>query len=346
MSKGRILQTGFTTQHVGKGTRFKYDPVAKLYADALRHYGYEVDHRPTVPGEDLRGYDAVFTGVSPLNALSARYSYGGLHAIGTAKSSGAALVFYIDDWQTHLIQTAARTLLRDPNRMVKPLMEGARVDYEWAKANLDSMVPVLDAFVNRKWPTTIMALYDGGDWARFNEKLPEVNRIVGMDPTPFYTPYDTVIPDDSERERSWVFGILSDQRKWLSKLDMSWPLAHRGGKASKAEEGGMPEPELVQMYANSWGVLSCPYWHSGSGWFRIRHEHTAGTRSILYSEGELSFISDAYDIKIEDVETMTNSQLREVADAQADAWYAHKPSKDEVADRIGKALDEEIAAMK
>lgn len=346
MSRGRILQTGFSTQHVGRGTRFKYDPVAKLYADALRHYGYEVDHRPAAPGEDLSGYDAVFSGVSPLNALSARYSYGGLSAIGRAKQSGAALVFYIDDWQTHLIQSAARTLLREPKRMVKPLMEGARVDYDWAKEHLDELVPVVDAFVNREWPTTVMALYDGGDWEKFVPRLPAHKRIVGMDPTPFYTPYDTVIPEDSARERSWVFGVLSDQRKWIDKLDMTWPMAHRGGKASKSEDGGMPEPELVQMYANSWGVLSCPYWHSGSGWFRVRHEHTAGTRSILYSEGELSFISDAYDIKISDVESMSNSQLREVANAQADAWYSRKPSKDAVAERIGLALDEEIALMK
>ena len=346
MTKGRILQTGFTTQHVGRGTRFKYDPVAKLFADALRHYGYEVDHREVTPGEDLSGYDAIFSGLSPLNALSARYSYGGLHAWNEAERLDIPQIAYIDDWQTHLIQTAGRTLLKDPKRLVKPLMEKARTEYEWAKEHYEELVPAIDKIVNQTWPTTVMALYDGGDWAKFDSRMPERKRVVGVDPTPFYTPYDTVIPDDSERERSWVFGILSDQRKWLDKTQMDWPLAHRGGKASKAEDGGMPETELVQMYADSWGVLSCPYWHSGSGWFRIRHEHAMGTRSILYSENELSFISPVFDVKIAEVEAMSDAQLRELADAQNKAWYDHKPSKDEVATRIGEAFDAEILEHK
>lgn len=353
MTKGRILQTGFTTQHVGRGTRFKYDPVAKLFADALRHYGYDVEHRPAIPGEDLSGYSAVFSGMSPLNSFSARWSYAGLDVIGRARQSGAALVFYIDDWQTHLIQTSARTIVREPSRMVKPTFNGenasgatCRTDFEWGAAHVDELALTVDAIANRTWPTTIMAAYNGGDLDKFRPRMPEVTQLLGVDPTPFYTPYDTVIPDDSERERSWVFGILSDQRKWIDKIKPEWPMAHRGGKASKSEDGGMPETELVQMYADSWGVLSCPYWHAGSGWFRIRHEHAMGTRSVLYSEGELSFISDAFDVTIPEVEALNNSQLRELADAQATAWYAQKPTKDETAERIGQIVDAEIAALK
>lgn len=353
MSKGRILQTGFSTQHVGRGTRFKYDPVAKLFADALRHYGYDVEHRQVIPDEDLSSYDAVFSGMSPLNSLSARYEYGGLDAIGRAREADKAVLFYIDDWQTHLIQSSARTMIKDPNRLVRPTFNGAnksgatcRIDFDWAVENLDRLMVTVNSLVEDAWPTTVMALYDGGDWAKFDARMPARTSVVGVDPTPFYTPYDTVIPEDDARSRDWVFGVLSDQRKWIDKLDIKWPMAHRGGKASKSEDGGMPETELVQMYADSWGVLSCPYWHSGSGWFRIRHEHAMGTKSILYSENELSFISDVFDVKIPEVEAMSNKQLRDLADAQAEAWYAHKPSKDDVATRIGEAFDREIASKK
>lgn len=342
----KILQTGLSNQHVGGNTRFKYDPVAKLYRDMLAHAGYEVEQRRIDPEtENIGQYDALFFGVSPMNALSARFTYGGLFALKEAQRLGVPVVFFIDDWQSHLIKSAARTILREPSRAVKPLMEGARHDYEWGKANIDSLVPAIKFIAEEEWPTLVMPTYRDGDISIFNKKIPAHKRMVGIDPTAFYTPYDTVIPADSDRKREWVFGILSDQRKWMDKQELGWPLAHRGGKASKADEG-MPEPELVQMYADSWGVLSCPYWHAGSGWFRIRHEHAMGARSILYSEGELSFISDAFDVKTSEVEGMNNAQLRELADAQADAWYAQKLSKDEAAGRLRDVIEAEIAEAK
>ena len=349
MSRGRILQTGFTTQHCGRGTRFKYDPVAKLFADALRHYGYDVEHRVAQPDEDLSEFDAVFCGLGPVNGLSARYAYGGLDAIARARQSGAALTFYIDDWQTQLIRSAANTMINDPKRLNKEFLRGARdvPQWEWAQepAHLDRLITSCDALLNHTWPTTVMALYDGGDWSLFGDKVP-TNELVGVDGTPFYSDYDITVPADDEKWGAWVFGVLSNQTKWIDSLNLQWPLAHRGGKASKADEG-MPEPELVQMYANAWGVLGSPYWHAGSGWLRIRHHHTALVGSIYVSESpELNFISDAYDIKANDVEQMNKTQLRELANAQKEAWFGRLPSRDEVATRIGETMDREIAKMK
>lgn len=348
----RILQSGFTPQHVGSGTRFKYDSVAKLYANMLGHAGYEVEHRRVVPDEDISGYDALFFGLSPLNSFSARYQYAALGAIADAKAAGVPVIYYIDDWQSHLVAAGAKTMSRDHSRLVKTTYNGdnktgavCRVDWDWARENLDKLTPVVDELAWQPWGSVVMPLYENGDWSKFDARLPEYRRLSGIDPTAFYTPYDTVIPEDSERERSWVFGILSDQRKWMDGLNLEWPLAHKGGRASKADEG-MPEPELVQMYANSWGVLSCPYWHSGSGWFRIRHEHAMGTRSVLYSEGELDFISDAFSVKISEAEGMSNQALRELADAQADAWYANKLSKDVAAERLRGVVEDEIAGLK
>lgn len=344
----RILQTGISNQHVGGKTRFKYDPVAKLYRDMTAHAGYEVEQRKIVPGgEDITQYDALLFGVSPVNALSARYAYGGLYILQEARNKGVPVVFFIDDWQSHLIKSAAKTMVNDVKRMVKPLMEGARADYEWGKANVDSFLPTLEYLALEQWPTLIMPTYRDGDLSLFKKKIPANKRMVGIDPTAFYTPYDTVIPDDSDRKREWVFGILSDQRKWMDKIneDRTWDIAHKGGKASKADEG-MPEPELVQMYADSWGVLSCPYWHAGSGWFRIRHEHTMGTRSVLYSERELSFMGEPFDLSISQIEALNNAELRELADAQHDAWYKQKVSKDEAASWLRWVIEGEIEEMK
>ena len=341
MTLGKILITGFTNQHTGKGTRLKYDPVAKLFARAIEHAGYEVEHRPVVPEEDLSGFDLIFMGVSSLSSITAGYSYGALWAIGEAKANNLPILFYIDDWKMHGIQGNAVALLNKPETITKPFFEG-RQHFDWAKENVDKVKAGLEVLAS-DWFDVVMPLYKNGEHDLFKPKMPEGTNIIAIDPTDFYTEYDIEIPDDEARENSWVFGILSDQQNWLKKLDLGWDLAHRGSKASKAEAGGMPETDLVQMYANSWGVLSCPYWHAGSGWLRIRHEHAAFTGSILVSQSkELSFISDAYDVTVKDVESMTNDEKRVIADRQRHAWYKNKTTQDEAAAAMHEAIQNEI----
>lgn len=345
LSHGKVLVTGFTGQHTGKSTRLKYDPVAKLFADTIRHAGYEVEHRPTVPEEDLTQYDLIFMGVSSLSSITAGNSYAALWAIGEAVEKGLPILFYIDDWKMHGIQGNAVALLNKPETITKKFFEG-RVDYAWAVENVDKVKKGLEVLAHN-WPDVVMPLYKNGDHDLFKPKMPEGTNIIAIDPTAFYTPYDIVIPEPEQKENTWVFGILSDQRKWLDKLGMEWPLAHRGSKASKAEAGGMPESELVQMYADSWGVLSCPYWHAGSGWLRIRHDHAATVGSILVSESkELSFISDAYSVTVKDVENMTLDEKKIIAKRQQDAWFANKTSKDEAAYQMDQAIGKEIWTKK
>lgn len=341
MNGSKVLVTGFTGQHTGKSTRLKYDPVAKLFADTIRHAGYEVDHRPVEPEEDLRAYDLIFMGVSSLSSITAGNSYGALWAIGEAVEKGLPMLFYIDDWKMHGIQGNAVSLLNKPETITKEFFKG-RHHYDWAVDNVDLVKKGLEVLAN-DWVDVVMPLYKNGDHDLFKPKMPEGTNIIAIDPTAFYTPYDIEHRAYAEKKDQWVFGILSDQQNWLKKLNLGWELAHRGSKASKAEAGGMPEPELVQMYADSWGVLSCPYWHAGSGWLRIRHDHAAFTGSILVSQSkELSFISPAYDVTVADVEAMSPDARALIAQAQSDAWYANKTSKDDAAHQMDQAIAREI----
>lgn len=345
MSKGNILITGFTNQHTGKGTRLKYDPVAQLFARAIVAAGYNVEHRPTVPEEDLTKFDLIFMGVSSLSSITAGYSYGALWAIGEAKKHNLPILFFIDDWKMHGIQGNAVGLLNKPETITKPFFEG-RHHYDWATENVDKVAAGLEV-LSTDWFDTVMPLYKNGDHDLFKPKMPEGTNIIAIDPTDFYTQYDVKQVLSIEKKNQWVFGILSDQQKWLEKLDLGWELAHRGSKASKAEAGGMPESELVQMYSDSWGVLSCPYWHAGSGWLRIRHDHAASVGSILVSQSkELSFISEAYDVTVKEVEAMTLNQKGEVAYEQAKAWYTNKTSQAEAAHQIDIAIQNEIKGKK
>lgn len=341
MSKGKILITGFTNQHTGKGTRLKYDPVAQLFARAIEHAGYTIEHRPTEPEEDLSQFDLIFMGVSSLSSITAGYSYGALWAIGEARKQNLPMLFFIDDWKMHGIQGNAVGLLAKPETITKKFFEG-RQHYAWAQENVDKVKAGLEVLAT-DWFDVVMPLYKNGDHDLFKPKMPEGTNIIAIDPTDFYTDYNIPHTLAMDKKDQWVFGILSDQQKWLEKLDLGWELAHRGSKASKAEAGGMPESELVQMYSDSWGVLSCPYWHAGSGWLRIRHDQAASSGAILVSQSkELSFISPAYDVTVKEVEAMSLSEKLEVANEQARAWYTNKTSQAEAALRIDEAIQNEI----
>lgn len=350
MSKGRILLTGITSQHIGKDPRLNYDHLTKMYARALAIYGYEVEHRQVIPEEDLTLYDAVMVGLGPVNGTATRYTYGAFDAIARARRSGAALLFYCDDWQVQLILSAIGTMVRGPERFVKDFLKGARVDWEWARENHDHLMTVIHAMWERPWPTTILPIYEGGDLEKLKQrgkvKVPSSN-IVKVDPSPYGAWYDISVPPDEQKWGAWVLGTLSDQRAWTDSLGLSWPLAYHGSRPSKSERGAIPEPELVQMYANSWGVLSPPYWHAGSGWWRLRHQHAMQARSILLcGDGELDFMGEPFQITARDVEGRSVPQLRELADAQAEVFYKQMWSREQFETSLGQTLDNEIAKMK
>lgn len=350
MSKGRILLTGITTQHIGKDPRLNYDHLTKMYARALTTVGYQVEHRQVVPEEDLTPYDAIMVGLGPVNGTAARYTYGAMDAIVRARQSGAALVFFCDDWQVQLILSALGTMVRGPERFVKDFLAGARTDWEWARANRDHLMVGVQAMFERQWPTTILPLYSGGDTSKLVQKdkvkVPTRN-MVGVDPTPYGVEYAPDVPPDDQKWGAWVLGTLSNQQDWTGTLGLTWPMAYHGGRASKSEKGALSERELVQLYANSWGVLSAPYWHAGSGWWRLRHQHAVQARSILLcGNGELDFMGDAYRITAPDVEGRTVPQLRELADAQAEAFNKQSWSAEQFETVLDQTLAAEIAQVK
>lgn len=350
MTKGHVLLSGITTQHVGKDPRLNYDHLTKMYARALTKVGYEVEHRKIEPEEDLTPYDVIMIGLGPVNGTATRYTYGAFDAIVRARQSGAALLFYCDDWQVQLILSAIGTMVRGPERFVKDFLSGARTDWEWARENRDHLMVAVRAMFEHPWPTTILPLYSGGDTSKLVQrgkvKVP-TRKLVGVDPTPYGVDYAPSVPPDDQKWGAWVLGTLSNQQDWTDSLGLSWPLAYHGSRASKSKSGALSESELVQLYANSWGVLSPPYWHAGSGWWRLRHQHAVQARSILLcGDGELDFMGDAYRISAQDVEGQPVPRLRELANAQGEAFNKQSWSAEQFETVLDETVAEEIAQVK
>lgn len=355
----KLLVSGNTTQQIGRGTRLKYGAVIDLFVAALRDAGVEIDHRVIEPGESLDGYDALWLGMSPVNAISARYTFGPLDAYQRAVAEGKPVVFWIDDWQTQLLNSSFKTFLNKPWRMVKEpghAVQDSRYGIEWARRpeNLDRLVKGLDLLKNSPWPQTVAPFYTWGEHLQIFKKHPQVTaeNLVAVDPSRYVEFYPIHPAPDEQRKRQWVFGILSNQLEWLEsvglhgprKTDARWDIAHAGGRASKAD-GSLKEPDLVQLYSECWGVLSAPYWHAGSGWWRNRFVYAAYAGSVLAGDPREGYACDpSYGYPPDVVETFTTSQLRELADAQKTALLSKMPSKEyvqqQLLDVFAKAIEE------
>lgn len=342
----KVLMTGYTAQHIGSTRKLvKYGAVADLFADILRAGGCEVEHRRTLPDEDLSEYDLIICGQIALAALGSTYAYGALDAIARARQNGCGLMFYIDDWQVHNIITSLKTICKDSNRLVRESLGTARADLGWARENVDRIFPVAEALLNRPWPITLVPKFTWGDGLMVTKGL-DSREWVWTDLSPFAEDFETQIPHDDDREVQWVLGVLSDQRKWVEKMKLGWPVHYVGSRKSKADQV-LSEKDLVDLYANSWGVLSPKYPHAGSGWWRNRFVYTARTKSIMLADpAEVAPLGGPFLLKASEIEAMNKQQLRELANAQADRFFETQASKEEVIATVMAAVHKAIAEAK
>ena len=369
----KILVTGNTPQQCGRGTQMKYGPVIDLFVAALRDAGVEVDHKIIDPETSLAEYDAVWLGMSPINSMSARYMFGPLEMYQRIVDEGKPCLFWIDDWQTQLLNAAFKSILKDPKRLVREpgaTLQDSRYAITWARepANLDRIAKGVEYLYTRPWPKTIAPFYTWGNHLEIFNNHPQVNEhnLVAIDPSRYVDWYPIQPAADEDRKYQWVCGILSDQRKWLTDLGVRtepmtdhelealesgdaaalaayrWDLFHTGGKASKAGQR-MKEPDLVQVYSESWGVLSPPYWHVGSGWWRNRFVYAAYAGAILAGDPREGWpCSTAYGYPVEMIERFSNHQLRELADAQKTALGQQMMTKETVQEMLVQTFKEAL----
>ena len=342
----KVLMTGYTAQHIGSTRKLiKYGSVAELFAQILEDGGCEVEHRRAMPDEDISSYDLILCGQISLAALGSTYLYGALDVVSRARENGCGLMFYIDDWQTHNLITSLKTINKDSNRLVRESLGSARADLEWARAHVDRIFPVAQALLHNPWPITLVPKFTWGDGSKVTHTLTS-REWCYADLSPYAVEFNTEIPSDEERKVQWILGVLSDQRKWLEKMNLSWPVEYIGGRSSKADQK-LTEKELVDLYAQSWGVLSPKYPHAGSGWWRNRFVYTARTRSIMLADPEeVAELGDSYTVKAKDIEAMTKPQLRELADAQHKAFFDVQATKEQVVETVMSAVRRAVAEAK
>ena len=172
----------------------------------------------------------------------------------------------------------------------------------------------------------VCPMYAWGNRTGVRKRMPvEVGPIEALDPSVVVNDTLAAVTPKSpaEKTRSWVLGALMPHDEWLARKNPEWPVEIIGSRKLIKKLGGQrldTEQDVLEYYNERWGILSPPYPHAGSGWWRSRFLYAAHIGSILVTDkGEGDPLGDAYKLTISDVEKMSDSELAAAAKAQADA---------------------------
>jgi hypothetical protein len=296
------------------------DCVIKLLTDI----GHDVVARPTVPEEDLTEFELIVCGICSPFSVSGRHIYGGLSLLDRYWRTGKIPVLsLVDDWEMHQIDQNSRSAKRLLTRLIRPSVYSHRPGYGWATSDegMSAMGRVIEQVTETGYPPAIFPAFGWGNHDVF-KGLVTAEGYYSLDLTcytPIY-PYTRVWP--SERRREWILAAVKHHQGFADSLGCTWPIDMIGGGMTKRVKGSMvQERDVVAEYGKSWGVLSPFYGRlAGSGWWRNRFVYAAMTRTILFCNAkEAPQLGDAYQLPMYMIESLTNGQLCDLAEAQAAA---------------------------
>jgi hypothetical protein len=218
------------------------------------------------------------------------------------------------------------------------------------------LVQAANDLLNDRWAAgmvPVCPMYSFGDRALVRKRMPKgVGPIEALDPSAVVA--DTlaaVTPaSTSEKVLGWVLGALMPHDTWLEKKNPKWPVEIVGSRKLIRKMGGQrfgTEQEVLEFYNKYWGIMSPPYMHAGSGWWRSRFIYSAHIGSVLVTDkGEGSPLGDAYKLTITDVEAMTPVELAAAAQAQRDALLPLLGTYDTFKDHVANIVKRTIAEDK
>ncbi len=304
----KILLSGMTKMQANRPRRREYNTsIAALY-QALLMAKHKVDWRSVGYDEsDLeKEYDVVLLGLGTMSEFSCTSLYEILLA-----SRAENVMYFVNDWKANatikLLETGE--IFRDfvlknnatvPEKRERVIKDRKKIERCRAEMFKDRETRLLGPF------------FPWGDRDIITNGTP-FTKIHEFNPTSYYMKHwDGKIEIPAKKTKQWIYGALSDYSKWHTRLGASWPIRAFNKKTF------IPEPELVELYAQSYGLLLPKYKASGSGWWRARYCHGMLCQNVIYGdESELRDpgIWDSLDY----IEGLSSKRLTELARHQKEA---------------------------
>ena len=209
------------------------------------------------------------------------------------------------------------------------------------------LVQAATDLIDRRWEAgmvPVCPMYAWGDRTGVRKRMPkEVGPIEALDPSVVVNDTLAAVTPSAEKNRTWVLGALMPHDEWLGRKKPEWPVEIIGSRKLIRKLGGKrldTEQDVLEYYNTRWGILSPPYPHAGSGWWRSRFLYAAHIGSILVTDkGEGDPLGDAYKLTMADVEKMSDAELAAAAKAQADALRPYIGTYDQFKDHCQRIID-------
>jgi hypothetical protein len=326
------LLTGCTARQTGGRVHMQYLDQQDVYAFCLQELGYEVEKRRVEPGEDLSKYAVIINSLAPAASLGTGYIFGSLWTM----VSRPDCILSVEDWRCQDIVGHLRGAMIKKHA-TKGYYHGfdgplGRQRYAFDRVMADKKMKTAlfeqcEKMANSPWDHKLLACaFDGGDLSLLNLPARELIRFCYGG---FYLgKYEGNQVADSKREKIWVSASLSDVAdKWMDKKlgGLDWPTIRIGYKA--AGQPRMQEHEVFELYCKYWGVISAPYKHAKSAWYRDRFQLAAEAGAVWgCAKDEVDMWCDAGPYDPRDIEKLSLSQLKNLRDKQKAAIFAALPS--------------------
>jgi hypothetical protein len=320
--KRKVLITGVTPRHCGKSNAFKgdtgpgvYSTVPHIFARGLEQLGHSVDMREVSAAEDISRYDRVFVLLGPINDPPMTKIFSGL--VTLAKRPDAVIL--LNDWKVGSLRSSFQAYTRNRHRRLwnSPITLSRPPIHETKRLMRDEVERVVRAMGEPVKPWDRLVVLPLFPWGDANEVkgCPRSEARAWLDYSPLLRIPRVRWP--TKKHHRWVCAALGQRDAWIKKHRLKWPIQYYGYRADRVSED-----EVVQAYADNWGILCPRYPHSVSGWWRPRFIFSAAVESVLFTSDDDAVMdaTDAYDYVAAEIENATDTELARIASKQA-RWF-------------------------
>jgi len=326
----RILLTGMTNMQQNRIKKRVYNTSINALCHALVAAKHEVDWRRLAFNEQKldKQYDLLILGLGTMSEFSCSALYEVLLA-----TQYDHILYLVNDWKAN----ATIKLLRDGDIFRDFVMKNNTGKH----ASIGDVKQLTKTLIHRqkqmfRFGDNILGpFFDWGNRNIIIDGTPFAF-VHEFNPTSFYLKqWKQKIEIPTHKKKQWVYGALADYSKWHERLKPTWPVIAYNKKTF------IPEDELIEQYAASYGMLMPKYKASGSGWWRARYCHAMLCENVMYADPtEWGTIVQELHFLLEEIESASPRKLKAMAESQKDQILKKTPKWDHVVDTVDTIVRE------
>jgi hypothetical protein len=330
----KILITGMSAPHVSTDANLRSLSFASLLIHVFNQQGHEVvqaDPEMNWELEDLKIYDKVLVGLSPITSLSANRTYGALHVISLL-CGDSRLAFYIDAPEPTRIASSLRAIKKNPDNLVKPFYS-YRKGYTQANSPdvLKRLIGTIDSLLVDAWPVTLYPMLPWTAHEDIQEQLPEAARpsLKGIN----LDRYLITEPESSDVERTEKWVVENFSTPWTKSTVATLTQPTVPMKWNK----GWGDEKVADQIARGTGALISP--HQNGTWWTYRIVQCLNTLTPVATDWrESGFIGSSWMQLASAIEHMSQEERTQLAKDQRSAYLNAIPTKRDAAITLTESL--------